>query len=393
MKTKYLCFFLVVLFVVSFFYSFLSNKEENVGLDEVKAVYFSYIEFDNYIANKNENDSKNNIKMIIENLKKYGFNRIIVHVRPFSDSIYLSKIFPVSEYVLNDKGNYPNYDVLKYFIEVAHNNGISFDAWVNPYRISNLKDISKFSKDNIFFFFFNNGLAKITDSGVYLNPASDEVQKLIVSGIEEIVKNYDVDGIHFDDYFYPDNEIDNEYYNNYRNSGGKLSLSEYRYQNINNLLKSVYSSIKKINNKILFGIAPEGNINNCYDNSYLDVKTILSNEGYVDYVMPQIYYGFLNQSKPFVDTINEWKNLIKVSSIKMIPALAMYKSGNYDKYALKGSNEWIENSDIIKREIDYLKSNDNYNGFSIFSYNYLFNEKYFNNQNRIEFKNLIESIK
>ena len=276
---------------------------------------------------------------------------------------------------------------------MAHNNGISFDAWVNPYRISNLKDISKFSKDNIFFKFNKNGLAKITDSGVYLNPASDEVQKLIVSGIEEIVKNYDVDGIHFDDYFYPDNEIDNEYYNNYRNSGGKLSLSEYRYQNINNLLKSVYSSIKKINNKILFGIAPEGNINNCYDNSYLDVKTILSNEGYVDYVMPQIYYGFLNQSKPFVDTINEWKNLIKVSSIKMIPALAMYKSGNYDKYALKGSNEWIENSDIIKREIDYLKSNDNYNGFSIFSYNYLFNEKYFNNQNRIEFKNLIESIK
>ena len=393
MKTKYLCFFLVVLFVVSFFYSFLSNKEENVGLDEVKAVYFSYIEFDNYIANKNENDSKNNIKMIIENLKKYGFNRIIVHVRPFSDSIYLSKIFPVSEFVLNDKGNYPNYDVLKYFIEVAHNNGISFDAWVNPYRISNLKDISKFSKDNIFFKYNKNGLAKITDSGVYLNPASDEVQKLIVSGIEEIVKNYDVDGIHFDDYFYPDNEIDNEYYNNYRNSGGKLSLSQYRYQNINNLLKSVYSSIKKINNKILFGVAPEGNINNCYDNSYLDVKTILSNEGYVDYVMPQIYYSFLNQSKPFVDTINEWKNLIKVSSIKMIPALAMYKSGNYDKYALKGSNEWIENSDIIKREIDYLKSNDNYNGFSIFSYNYLFNEKYFNNQNRIEFKNLIESIK
>ena len=290
MKTKYLCFFLVVLFVVSFFYSFLSNKEENVGLDEVKAVYFSYIEFDNYIANKNENDSKNNIKMIIENLKKYGFNRIIVHVRPFSDSIYLSKIFPVSEFVLNDKGNYPNYDVLKYFIEVAHNNGISFDAWVNPYRISNLKDISKFSKDNIFFKYNKNGLAKITDSGVYLNPASDEVQKLIVSGIEEIVKNYDVDGIHFDDYFYPDNEIDNEYYNNYRNSGGKLSLSQYRYQNINNLLKSVYSSIKKINNKILFGVAPEGNINNCYDNSYLDVKTILSNEGYVDYVMPQIYY-------------------------------------------------------------------------------------------------------
>ena len=393
MKTKYLCLFLVVLFFISIFYSFFSKNEESTIFDEIKAVYFSYIEFDNYIANKSESDSKRNIKSIIENLKRNGFNRIIVHVRPFSDSIYLSKIFPVSEYVLNDMGNYPNYDVLKYFIEEAHRNNISFDAWINPYRISNLKDISKFSNDNIYFKYNKNGQAKITNSGVYLNPASEEVQKLIVSGIEEIVKNYDVDGIHFDDYFYPDNEIDNDNYKKYKNSGGKLSLSEYRYQNINNLLKRVYSSIKRINNKVLFGIAPEGNINNCYDNSYLDVKTILSNEGYVDYVMPQIYYGFLNQSKPFVDTVKEWKNLIKVSSIKMIPALAMYKSGNYDKYALKGSNEWIENSDIIKREIDYLKSSDNYSGFSIFSYNYLFNEKYYNSQNRIEFKNLLESIK
>lgn len=393
MKTKYLCLFLVVLFFISLFYSFFSKNEESTTFDEIKAVYFSYIEFDNYISNKSESDSKRNIKSIIENLKRNDFNRIIVHVRPFSDSIYLSKIFPVSEYVLNDRGNYPNYDVLKYFIEEAHRNNISFDAWINPYRISNLKDISKFSKDNIYFKYNKNGQAKITNSGVYLNPASEEVQELIVSGIEEIVKNYDVDGIHFDDYFYPDNEIDNDNYKKYKNSGGKLSLSEYRYQNINNLLKRVYSSIKRINNKVLFGIAPEGNINNCYDNSYLDVKTILSNEGYVDYVMPQIYYGFLNQSKPFVDTVKEWKNLIKVSSIKMIPALAMYKSGNYDKYALKGSNEWIENSDIIKREIDYLKSSDNYSGFSIFSYNYLFNEKYYNSQNRIEFKNLLESIK
>ena len=104
--------------------------------------------------------------------------------------------------------------------------------------------------------------------------------------------------------------------------------------------------------------------------------------------MPQIYYGFNNEARPFKKTIDEWSNLIKVDSIKLIPALALYKSGKVDKYALSGSNEWIDSSDIIKREIIYSKGVLKYSGYSLFSYNYLFNEDYLNENIKKEIDNI-----
>ncbi len=387
MKTKYLYYLIFILFFISIFVSFTPKFKKET--EEVKAIYFSYIEFSKYITDKNEENSKNNIKEIIRNLKDNGFNRIIVHVRPFSDSIYESKIYPVSKYVLNDKGMYPNYDVLRFFIEESHKNNIKFDAWINPYRISNFQNIEELKKDNFYKELLDKNIAKVTENGIYLNPANEKSKKLIISGIEEIVKNYDVDGIHFDDYFYPDKTIDLDDYKNKFN----ISLNDFRLNNIKELLKDVHSAIKRINKNVLFGVAPEGNIENCYENSYLDIKEILSSDNYIDYIMPQIYYGFENKNKPFINTVEEWNRLIINKNIKFIPALALYKSGKYDKYALTGSNEWIENSDVIKREIEYLQGKENYNGFSIFSYNYMFNKEYENNNLKKEIELLNEEIK
>ena len=109
--------------------------------------------------------------------------------------------------------------------------------------------------------------------------------------------------------------------------------------------------------------------------------------------MPQIYFGFQNQTRPFNKTLNEWNNLIKVDSIKLLPALAFYKSGKLDKYALSGSEEWIINSDIIAREILESRKINKYNGFSLFSYNYLFNEKYQNETSINEYNNLKKVLK
>ena len=109
--------------------------------------------------------------------------------------------------------------------------------------------------------------------------------------------------------------------------------------------------------------------------------------------MPQIYFGFFNQSRPFVDTLNEWSNMIKSENIKLIPALAFYKSGKIDKYALSGSEEWINNSDIISRQIQLSRNNNKYGGFSLFSYNYLFNNIYKNSNSIKEFDNLKKVLK
>ena len=390
---KYWIYFLCGMFVISTFFACTNNEySESVKSSntETRAVYFSYIEFDNYLKGKSDEEQKENIIEVLDNIKSIDFNKIILHVRAFSDSIYKSDYYPISKSVLNDKGEYPSYDVLEFFIKESHKRDILVDAWINPYRISNLKDVSKLSSDSIYFKYPDS---KVTEKGIYLNPANKDVQELIVKGIVEIVKKYDVDGIHFDDYFYPDKEIDLNSFNEYIKNGGKKSINEYRYDNVKTLIKNVYSSIKKENKNVLFGISPEGNIDNCLNNSYLDVNELLSNDGYIDYIMPQIYFGFFNQTRPFKETLDKWSNLIKVDSIKLIPALAFYKSGNIDKYALSGSDEWINNSDIISRQIILSRNNDKYNGFSLFSYNYLFNDNYKNDNNIKELENLKKLLK
>ncbi len=385
MKNKFIFLLFGILFIISLVFPFNNQKKES----DVRAIYFSYIEFSNYVMDKSSEEQKENIKIVLDNLKKYNFNRIIVHVRPFSDSIYKSGYYPVSKYVLDDKGEYPDYDVLKFFIKEAHKRDIKFEAWINPYRISN-----QLSTDNkIYDDYSKDGSAKITKNGIYLNPASDKAQKLIINGIKEIIENYDVDGIHFDDYFYPDKEIDLDNYEDYIKSGGIKNLNDYRLDNVKDLIKNVYSEIKRENKSILFGIAPQGNIDNCYEDSFLDVREMLNSDKYIDYIMPQIYFGFDNSARPFIDTVNDWKNMIKNKNIKLVPALALYKVSTYDKYAGSGSNEWIENNDIISREIRYLKSKSDYNGFIIFSYNYMFNEKYKKEHTKNEVDLIIKELK
>lgn len=363
---KKFIFIIVVMFIIATFF-IIGNKKDNVNISsneslEYKAIFFSYIEINKYV--KNNNNAKENIDLVINNLSNDGFNLILLHVRSFSDSIYNSNIFP----------NYLNldFDVLDYFIKKAHSKNIDVHAWINPYRISSDKDFV-IKENHPAYNFINTTNIKRLDNGVYYNPASLDVTNLIVSGVEEIVSNYDIDGIIFDDYFYPSKDIDNEDYILYKDSGGNLNISEYRMNNISNMISSVYSCIKQNKKDVLFGISPQGNISNNYNNEYLDVKKILSEDGYIDYIMPQIYFGFNNSNKPFIETIKEWSSLITNKKIMLIPALSLYKSGSVDKYAGGGSNEWIDSSDIIKRQIIYSRNIKFYYGFSLFRYEHFYN--------------------
>ena len=366
------------------------SKIEQDNNSEVRAMYFSYIELEKYIKGKDEAIAKKNIDQVINNMKENNFNWLILHVRPFSDSIYPSKIFPNSKKVTDDE---LPFDILDYFINKAHENDIEVHAWINPYRISNQTDFVIDKNHPAYAFIDTNKIKKIEGKGIYYNPASDEVIDLIVSGVKEIVSNYKVDGIHFDDYFFPGGDIDSENYLAYQKNGGEMTLSEYRLNNTTKMISKVYETIKSINKDVDFGIAPEGNINNNYNSNFLDIKKYLSEEGYIDYVMPQIYFGFLNQNRPFIETIKEWNDLIKVDSISLIPALSLYKSGNDDKYAGSGNKEWIENSDIIKKQIVYARSVPKYSGFAIFRYAFFYDENVQNANMQKEVTNIVDILK
>lgn len=367
---------IAVLLVVT---AFLMNKN-SIKIPEGtknKGVFISYIEYKKYLKDKNALDMKKEIDKMINTVKDYNINFIILHVKPFSDAIYESKIFPSSSSIVSEEGDKLPFDVLDYFIKKAHKNNIQIHAWINPYRISNYTDTSKISITNPAYKWLNtNNVKVIQDKGIYYNPASSEVQELIISGVAELVENYDIDGIHMDDYFYPDDTIDLENYEQFKNT---ISLSDYRLSNTNKLVKSIYTTIKKIKPNVVFGISPEGNIENNYKNNYADVKTWITNEGYIDYIMPQLYYGFSNETQPFIPVINKWKDLITID-IDFMPALALYKVGIVDEYAKSGKEEWINDKDVITKQIKIINNMEKTAGYSLFRYSYLIEK---NNDNLI----------
>ena len=361
--TKYLA----VIIITAFLMFEINNKIKYIP-NESRGVFISYIEYMNYFKGKKIEEIKKEIDKIIIETKNNYLNTIYLHVRPFSDSIYNSNIFPFSHTITGIQKKEISFDILDYFIKKAHNKNIKVHAWINPYRISNDTDTSFLSKDNPAYKWLNTNHVKIIEGkGIYYNPASNKVKELIIKGVVEIVENYDVDGILFDDYFYPDNTIDLE---NYKEVENTISLTDYRLSQVNELISNVYKKIKEINQSVLFGISPDGNIDNNYNTHYADVKKWLSEINYVDYIMPQIYYGFIHETKPFIETINEWNNLIK-KDIKLIPVLALYKVGEIDNYAGSGKNEWVETSDLIKKQIQVSRNMSKYDGFSLFRYEYL----------------------
>lgn len=363
---------LIAVIVVTAFCMFklYSLTEEETNIDkESRGIFVSYIECTKYLNNKDSKKIKTEISNMIDNISKLHFNRVYLQVRPFSDSIYKSSIFPSSYTVVENQGDELVIDILDYFIKTAKAKNIEIYAWINPYRISNDTDITKISVNNPAYKWLDTNKVKIIkDKGIFYNPSSQEVINLIVEGVKEIVTNYHVDGIIMDDYFYPDDSIDLVDYKEVENS---ISLTDYRLSKVNELISSIYKNIKNINPKIQFGISPDGNINNNYEIHYADVKKWLKDDGYIDFIMPQLYYGFNNEAKPYIKTLNEWNSLIK-NNTKLIVALSLYKSGSIDNYAKNGKYEWIENDNIIKKQIQVARNLTNCIGYSIFRYDYFF---------------------
>ena len=364
--------FILFLIVILFFISEdLSNKKEI----EERSIFISYIELSKYIRD-DVSLSKNNINMMINNIEELGFNSVILQVRSFGDAIYPSKIYSNSLYVSN------SFDVLDYFLDICNSRGFKLYAWINPYRIRNDLNRDNISSDNIIYNLLDTRHIVYT-SGIYFNPSSELVVNLVVEGINEIINNYDVTGILFDDYFYPSTDCDLEEYNSLDLD---ISYEEYKLGRVNELIKRVYDVCHK--KGVLFGVSPDGNIENNYSKHSADVKTWLSNSGYVDFIMPQIYYGFFNGSRPFYNTLKEWSSLITNDSISMSVALAFYKNGVIDEWASSGKTEWIENNNIIMKEIIVSRNINNYMGFSLFRYDYLFSDDKINQNTVMETENI-----
>jgi len=395
----------------------LSTTDNPVELRGVWVATVSNIDISkqNGTGDKAINDYKQKLLAIINRVESYGLNAIFFQIRPANDAFYESEYNPWSEYFVS-RGTNPGWDMFSWLIEECHSRGIEVHAWLNPYRVTgaNVVDLANMSADEIKEVKINyrnsilntqpNINSPITtlseaeyleevvagkEGKLILNPSRDITIQHISNTIEEIITKYDVDGIHFDDYFYPSGgieaTIDNNDYLQYVDNGGTLSKEDWRRSNVDRMVETVHNIISSYNETsdhyVTFGISPaavwapsteqcqdsprgqEGGMNvgclsySSYNDLYADTKKWVVNE-WLDYILPQNYYNFGNDYK---EISLWWSKVVSTTKhVKLYIGTPLYRVTEFnDSELLKKQFEYNESVPIIQRNVS---------GYVLFSY-------------------------
>lgn len=348
--------------------SVINNTTESSATDdepeEMRGMWVSYISLDMNGTDYTEKSFRDKFTRIIDTAKKYKCNALFVHVRAFCDALYDSALFPSSHVLWGNQGAVAQYDALEIMCEMCRDSNIEIHAWLNPYRV--MAGTSEFELSDNNPYMSDKTIGVEYDGGIYLNPAKRDVRKLITDGVREIIEKYPVDGIHFDDYFYPtsDESFDKAEYNQYLKAFASerdaMPLLKWRQNNVNMLIAEVYQTIKSFNESIQFGISPQGNIQNDLAMG-ADVKSWCECIGYVDYICPQLYYSLENPALGFKAGLDKWREFNSHENLKMYAGLAVYKAGTD---ADEGT--WKE-GDILKKELEIIRDY-NLDGFVLYDY-------------------------
>lgn len=340
-----------------------NNGYHALNYGEVKGMWISYLDIMN-MSSGTESAFTSEIAEAYDNCAALGINTVYVHVRSHGDAYYNSDYFPRTKYLSG------SYDPLPIMIEEAHKRNLSFQAWINPLRMCSVSDIGRESGYPIYDWAGGERQLVKVGSYYYLNPAYGEVIDRIAKSAAEIVANYDVDGLHIDDYFYPttDSSFDTEAFN----KSGYDYISDFRRANCDKLVSTLYSAVKTANSSAVFGVSCQGNMSNNYSQMYADVEKWCINSGYVDYIMPQIYFGFDNSSQPFATCVRDWDNLAARGNVPLIVGLTAAKFGAEDQWAGSGRDEWITDRSILKRQFLESFEQTSYGGICLFRYGCVF---------------------
>ncbi len=269
-------------------------------------------------------EQKAELLALLERASQLKLNAIIFQVRPACDALYASEIEPWSEFLTGTMGKAPEpyYDPLAFAIEEAHKRGLELHAWFNPYRAGHPSAKSAVSANHITR--KHPELVRHYGKQVWLDPGEKEVQEYSLAVVMDVVRRYDIDGVHFDDYFYPYKEVDrsgNEMefpdeasWKRFGN-GGKLDLDDWRRENVNTFVEKVYASIKAAKPWVKFGVSPFGIWRpqnppqikgfDAYSKLYADSLKWLT-KGWVDYFVPQLYWSIDSQEQSFPVLLKWW---------------------------------------------------------------------------------------
>lgn len=319
---------------------------------------------------------------ILDLHKKNGLNAIIMQIRPATDAFYPSPYEPWSEWLSGVQGKPPSpyYDPLQFMIDETHKRSMEFHAWCNPYRAD-----------------FSIGKASIAPSHItrihpqwfldyggkkYFDPGNKEAQEFVVDVIRDITERYDVDAVHFDDYFYPYRVAGKEFPDSlsYAQYGKGMTKDDWRRSNVDSIIYKLFTVIRKTKPHVQFGISPFGVWRNAdkdprgsntkagqtnYDDLYADILLWLQ-KGWIDYVAPQLYWEMGHKAAPYEVLIDWWSK--NTYGKHCYIGLGIYRAN--------GRDEAWKDSTLLPRQIEMLRNTPNIHGMVFFS-----SKSFFNNPN------------
>ncbi|WNS44327.1 family 10 glycosylhydrolase [Paenibacillus sp. MMS20-IR301] len=316
----------------------------------------------------NADKQKKEFDSLLDKLQAAGFNSVFVQVRPSADALYPSQLVPWSKVLTGTEGKQPGYDPLDYMVSAAHSRGMQFHAWFNPFRAATAADTKGLAENHV---------AKLhpewivkADNKLYINPGIPEARQHIIDTVMEVVRGYDIDGVHLDDYFYPSGVTfaDDAAFKTY-NATAITSKGDWRRDNINQFISRLGNEIHAVKPAVSYGVSPFGVWRNkkadstgsdttagvsAYDDMYADVRAWIQN-GWVDYVAPQIYWSLSFSAARYDKLVDWWVNEVSGTGVKLYTGLASYKVGD-----TKQTAEWQSAEQIINQ----LKYNEQYDAVS-----------------------------
>ena len=350
------------------------SVQSEVGPDNFSyrtGVWVSYSELNEML----NSDFKASFEQLVKNCIDNSITDVFLHVRAFSDAIYPSNLYPLNAAAKNFDG-----DLLKYIIERLHKSGLFVHAWINPYRVrtadENIEALPSDSpaKQWLLDDDSSNDTNVCFANGIYLNPASEQSRRLVIDGVREILRNYDVDGIHFDDYFYPTSleSFDMVSYNSYcNNCEHPLPLADWRRAQVNQLISGVYTAVKFYNKDIIFSVSPAASLEKNKNELFADVE-LWMRSGTVDWIIPQLYFGFEYPESGFrfSELIKSWSGIERADNVRLMIGLAAYKINTDSE---PDREEWQDNSEILANQAA-LSREYGADGHIFFSSSSLFSE-------------------
>jgi len=307
---------------------------------------------------------KQELIALLDNCKSLNMNAVILQVRPTADAFYSSALEPWSVYLTGTQGVDPGYDPLAFAVEEAHKRNLELHAWLNPYRIGStsvtLAANHVVNSHPAWMVVFNNVR--------YFNPGIPEVRTHLVNVVKDIVARYNIDAIHFDDYFYPSgaksttNPFAFDDRSAWESYAGGLDVHLWRSANVNTMVKVVSEAIRATNPKVFFGISPAGKRENSLE-LYAD-PLVWINSSWIDYLVPQIYWEFGHPTADYNGLANYWND--NARDVRMFIGIAAYKFKDPAYPAFGSLGEF-------GRQIDKVREKTNLYGEVFFRARYLEN--------------------